>query len=500
MKLSFNGLQQLGRALMLPIAVLPIAGLLLRLGQPDLLNIKILAQAGDAIFGNLPLLFAIGIAVGFAKENNGVAGLAGAIGQLILVAVLKVIDEKINMGVLSGVLMGLTAGGLYNTYYNIKLPPYLAFFGGKRFVAIITGLVAVIFGIALGFIWPPIQNALDTFGHWLIGAGGLGLFLYGALNRLLLVTGLHHVLNSFVWFVFGSFTDGSGKVIAGDLHRFFAGDPTAGPFMTGFFPIMMFGLPAACLAMYRNARPENKKMIGGVLLSMGLTSFLTGVTEPVEFAFMFLAPVLYGIHAVLTGLSLVIMNLLHVRLGFSFSAGLFDYLLSMGKGENAWMLLPIGFAYFAVYYVLFNFAIKKFNLMTLGRELVEAPTTAETSAPIPAPVAVPAQPIPSSTPSTIHPAQTEQTVVSEAKTTKDQQRIIDYVAALGGKSNLTSVDACTTRLRLIVADKDKVNDQELKRLGARGVLRPGTHAVQVIIGPEADSLATEIREYNVLTQ
>ncbi|AXF85521.1 PTS system N-acetylglucosamine-specific EIICBA component [Ephemeroptericola cinctiostellae] len=500
MKISFNGLQQLGRALMLPIAVLPIAGLLLRLGQPDLLNIKILAQAGDAIFGNLPLLFAIGIAVGFAKENNGVAGLAGAIGQLILVAVLKVIDEKINMGVLSGVLMGLTAGGLYNKYYNIKLPPYLAFFGGKRFVAIITGLVAVIFGVALGFIWPSIQNALDAFGHWLIGAGGLGLFLYGALNRLLLVTGLHHVLNSFVWFVFGSFTDGSGKAIAGDLHRFFAGDPTAGSFMTGFFPIMMFGLPAACLAMYRNARPENKKMVGGVLLSMGLTSFLTGVTEPVEFAFMFLAPVLYGIHAVLTGLSLVIMNLLHVRLGFSFSAGLFDYLLSMGKGENALMLLPIGFAYFAVYYFLFNFAIKKFNLMTLGRELVEAPTTAGTTAPISAPAFVPATSTSSaSTADVTHGAQTEKTAINEANTTKEQQRIIDYVAALGGKSNLTSVDACTTRLRLIVADKDKVNDQELKRLGARGVLRPGTNAVQVIIGPEADSLATEIREYNLIT-
>ena len=404
------------------------------------------------------------------------------------------------MGVLSGVLMGLTAGGLYNKYYNIKLPPYLAFFGGKRFVAIITGLVAVVFGIALGFIWPPIQNALDAFGHWLIGAGGFGLFLYGALNRLLLVTGLHHVLNSFVWFVFGSFTDGSGKVIAGDLHRFFAGDPTAGPFMAGFFPIMMFGLPAACLAMYRNPRPENKKMVGGVLLSMGLTSFLTGVTEPVEFAFMFLAPVLYGIHAVLTGLSLVIMNLLHVRLGFSFSAGLFDYLLSMGKGENAWMLLPIGLAYFGVYYLLFNFAIKKFNLMTLGRELSEAPITmvtaraTETNAAKPAPVFLPAST--SSTSSSTQ--QTATTTVSKEKASEQQQRIIDYVAALGGKSNLTSVDACTTRLRLIVVDKDKVNDQELKRLGARGVLRPGMNAVQVIIGPEADSLATEIREHNLI--
>lgn len=472
MKWSFNSIQQLGRALMLPIAVLPIAGLLLRLGQPDLLDIKILAQAGDAIFGNLPLIFAIGIAVGFAKENHGVAALAGAIGQLILVAVLKVIDAKINMGVLSGVVMGLVAGGLYNRFYDIKLPPYLAFFGGKRFVPIVTGLAAVILGIVLGFVWPPIQHALDAFGHWLIGAGSIGLFLYGALNRLLLVTGLHHVLNSFVWFVFGAFTDpATGKEVAGDLHRFFAGDPTAGAFMTGFFPIMMFGLPAACLAMYRNARPENKKMVGGMLVSMALTSFLTGVTEPVEFAFMFLAPMLYAIHAVLTGLSLVVMNLLHVRLGFTFSAGLFDYLLSMGKGENAWMLIPVGVVYFAIYYFLFNFAIQKFNLMTLGRE--ENMNTEATAPAVAAPVAG----------------------VQKAVASAQDQKLAGYVNALGGKANLTSVDACTTRLRLVLADSSKVDDAALKALGARGVLRPGANAVQVIIGPEADSLASEIRDW-----
>ena len=463
MKFSFSGLQQLGRALMLPIAVLPIAGLLLRLGQPDLLDIKVLAQAGDAIFGNLPLIFAIGIAVGFAKENNGVAGLAGAIGQLILVAVLKVLDEKINMGVLSGVLMGLTAGALYNRFYQIKLPPYLAFFGGKRFVPIVTGLAAVILGLVLGFVWPPIQHGLDAIGHWLIGAGSIGLFLYGALNRLLLVTGLHHVLNSLVWFVFGSFPDAvTGKMATGDLHRFFAGDPSAGAFMTGFFPVMMFGLPAACLAMYRKARPENKKLVGGILLSMALTSFLTGVTEPVEFAFMFLAPFLYVIHAILTGLSLVIMNMLHVRLGFTFSAGFFDYILSMGKGENAWLLLPVGVAYFAIYYFLFSFFISKFNLMTLGRE----------STPVVA---------------------AEAAVVNTVAQDGNYNKIDAYIAALGGKENLTLVDACTTRLRLNVLDNAIIDDAALKQIGARGVLRPSANTVQVIIGPEADTLASEIR-------
>lgn len=467
MKLSFNGLQQLGRALMLPIAVLPIAGLLLRLGQPDLLNIAILAQGGEAIFSNLPLIFAIGIAVGFAKENNGVAGLAGAIGQLVLVAVLKVIDEKINMGVMSGIIIGLTAGSLYNRFYDIKLPPYLAFFGGKRFVPIITGLSAVALGVIFGYVWPPVQSALDAFGHWLIGAGSFGLFLYGALNRLLLVTGLHHVLNSFVWFVFGSFTDTAGKVVGGDLHRFFAGDPTAGAFMAGFFPIMMFGLPAACLAMYCNALPKNKKMAGGLLISMALTSFLTGVTEPVEFAFMFLAPVLYVIHALLTGLSLVIMNLLDVHLGFTFSAGLFDYVLSMGQGKNAWLLLPVGVAYFAVYYFLFNFVIQKFNLMTIGRDNNEVAVSDKLK------------------------AQND----DEGQLSEKQQRSAAYVVALGGKENLTLIDACTTRLRLNVVDSNQVDEAALKQLGVRGVIRPSENAVQVIIGPEADSLATEIKEY-----
>ena len=469
MKFSFSTLQQLGRALMVPIAVLPIAGLLLRLGQPDLLDIKVLAQAGDAIFSNLPLIFVIGIAIGFARENNGVAGLSGAIGQLVMVAVLKVIDDKINMGVLSGVIMGLVAGALYNRFYMIKLPPYLAFFGGKRFVPIVTGFTAVALGIVFGYVWPPIQHALDALGHWLIGAGGLGLFLYGTLNRLLLVTGLHHVLNSLVWFVFGSFTDpATGKVIAGDLHRFFAGDPTAGAFMTGFFPVMMFGLPAACLAMYRNARPENKKLVGGILLSMALTSLLTGVTEPVEFAFMFLAPLLYLIHAVLTGISLVVMNLLHVRLGFTFSAGLFDYILSMGKGSNPLMLFPVGIAYAFIYYFLFSFAIKKFNLMTLGRESGNALTeTGDTTA--------------------THPA------VSTTTATQGDQ-IDAYIAALGGKANLNLVDACTTRLRLGVVDSSKVDDVALKKIGARGVIRPSATTVQVIIGPEADTLASQILE------
>lgn len=456
---KFAAIQQLGRALMLPIAVLPVAGLLLRLGQPDLLGIAIMAQAGDAIFGNLALIFSVGVAVGFAKDNNGTAGLAGAIGYLVLTAVLKAMDAKINMGVLSGITAGISAGLLYNRFKDMVLPSYLAFFGGKRFVPIVTGFAMLAAGWVLGWIWPPVQQAIDAVGHWLIGAGEFGLFLYGVLNRLLIVTGLHHILNSLVWFVWGSFPDPAvvGKLATGDLHRFFAGDPTAGRFMAGFFPVMMFGLPAACLAMYRAARPENKAVVGGVLLSMALTAMLTGVTEPVEFAFMFLAPMLYAIHAVLTGVSMALMHALDVRLGFTFSAGLFDYLLSFGKGHNPLLMLPVGVAYFAVYYGLFTFFIRKFNLMTLGRE--EGAAQAAT-----APAA-------------------------GAGTT----RASGFIAALGGAGNVLSVDACTTRLRLQVRDNGLVDEAALRTLGSRGLIKPAKGNVQVVLGPEADMVADQIR-------
>jgi N-acetylglucosamine PTS system EIICBA or EIICB component len=464
---SFAKFQKLGRALMLPIAVLPVAGLLLRLGQPDLLNIKWIAQAGDAIFANLALVFAIGVAVGFAKENHGAAGLAGAIGYLILTAVLKSINDKLDMGVLAGILCGIVAGNLYNRFKDIKLPEYLAFFGGKRFVPIITGLVCLVLGLICGYVWPPVQTGINWVGHALIGAGGLGLFIYGVLNRLLLVTGLHHILNSLVWFVFGSFTGSDGKVVTGDLHRFFAGDPTAGSFMTGFFPIMMFGLPAACLAMYRAARPENRKLVGGMLLSMALTAFLTGVTEPVEFTFMFLAPILYVIHALLTGISMALMNFLHVRLGFTFSAGAFDYIISYRLGTNGWVLIPVGFVYFILYYFIFSFAIRKFNLATPGRGEASMEPSAEE---VPAGGSVTA-------------AQGGALVGA-----------VGYIRALGGNRNIKLVDACTTRLRLEVADDSLVNEPALRSLGARGVVRPSRNALQVVIGPQAEIVAGEIRD------
>ncbi|WP_251976815.1 N-acetylglucosamine-specific PTS transporter subunit IIBC [Salinicola avicenniae] len=443
-----GGLQKLGRSLMLPIAVLPVAGLLLRLGQPDLLDIGFVANAGDAIFANLALIFAIGVAVGLADDDNGAAGLAGVIGYLVLDAVIGTLNDEINMGVLGGIIIGVVAGVLYNRYKSIQLPDYLAFFGGRRFIPIATGLSAVVLGGLFGVVWPPIQQGIDQLGQWLIDAGNLGLFVYGVLNRVLIVTGLHHVLNSFVWFVFGSF-DGA----TGDLNRFFAGDPTAGSFMAGFFPVMMFGLPAAALAMYHAAPRHRRAQVGGLLLSLALTAFLTGVTEPIEFSFMFLAPLLYGLHALLTGLSMAIMNLLDVKLGFTFSAGAFDYALSYGLSTNGWMMLPVGLVYFGLYYGVFRWAIRRFDLPTPGRE----PETAAV----------------------------DETSVGE--------RGPAFVEALGGAANLRSVGACTTRLRLVLQDDTQIDEPTLKALGARGVLRLRGGGLQVILGPIADAVADDIR-------
>ncbi|SAL15067.1 phosphotransferase system, IIBC component [Caballeronia sordidicola] len=463
----FAKMQRLGRALMLPIAVLPVAGLLLRLGQPDVFNIKMIADAGDTIFTNLPLLFAIGVAVGFAKDNNGTAGLAGAIGYLIEIAVMKDINDKLNMGVLSGIVAGCVAGYLYNRYKDIKLPEYLAFFGGKRFVPIVTGVACLVLGIVFGYIWTPIQAAIDAAGGWLTGAGAIGVFVFGVLNRILLVTGLHHIINSLAWFVFGSYTPtGGGAAVTGDLHRFFAGDKTAGGFMTGFFPIMMFGLPAACLAMFHEAPKERRAVVGGLLFSMALTAFLTGVTEPIEYSFMFLAPVLYAIHAVLTGLSLAICSALGIHLGFTFSAGAIDYVLNYGLSQRGWLAIPIGLVYGLVYYGLFRFFIRKFNMATPGRE--PATTDAEVES-------------------------FDNTGFVSPTAGASVPRAVRYIAALGGASNLTLVDACTTRLRLSVVDAEKVSEPQLKAIGARGVLKRGATNVQVIIGPEADLISDEIR-------
>lgn len=455
-QLFIEGLQRLGRALMLPIAILPIAGLLLRLGDTDLLNIAIIHDAGQVIFANLAMIFAIGIAVGFAKDNNGTAGLAGVIGYLVMISTLKVLDASINMGMLAGIVSGLMAGALYNRFKDIKLPEYLAFFGGRRFVPIVTGFSAVGLGVLFGYIWPPIQHGINSFGTLLMESGSFGAFVFGVFNRLLIVTGLHHILNNMAWFVFGNFTDPTtGALVTGDLSRYFAGDPKGGQFMTGMFPVMIFGLPAACLAMYRNALPERRKVMGGIFLSMALTAFLTGVTEPIEFAFMFLAPLLFLLHALLTGLSMAITNALNIHLGFTFSGGFIDMVLGWGRSTNGWLVVPVGLVYAVMYYAVFDVCIRRFNLKTPGREDV---------------------------------ATADNAVLTE------NERAGAYIKALGGAENLVTVGACTTRLRLEMVDRNKASDADLKALGAMAVVRPGKGgSLQVVVGPMADSIADEIR-------
>jgi len=474
-QLRIDKLQPLGRALMLPIAVLPIAGLLLRLGQADLLNVPFIAAAGDAIFSHLGLLFGIGVAVGLARENHGAAGLAGAVCFFVLTegakALLVVAPDAAGtftdpaardlaiaawkskqldkLSVPAGILSGIAAGMLYNRFSDIKLPDYLAFFGGRRFVPIVAGAVGLVGAVIFGVGFPWLEGAIDQLSRWVVESGNVGLFAYGFLNRILIITGLHHVINNIAWFIIGDFHGTTG-----DLKRFFAGDPTAGAFMAGFFPIMMFGLPAACLAMYHTALPDRRKAVAGMLLSLALTSFLTGVTEPIEFSFMFLAPALYALHALLTGLSMVVMNLLGVKLGFGFSAGLFDYILSYGISTRPLLLIPVGLGYFAVYYFSFRWCIRRFDLKTPGRDAGE---------------------------------------VVAPRSVAGAGRGGDFVLALGGAGNLATVDACMTRLRLTLNDPQKVDEPQLRALGAKGVVRPGGNALQVVLGPIADQVAGEIR-------
>lgn len=448
-------LQKLGKALMLPVAVLPVAGILLRLGQEDLLNIPFISAAGDALLGKLDILFAIGVAVGLSFDNSGAAGLAGAVGYFVITEGAGAINENINMGVLAGIIAGVVAGNLYNKYHDIKLPDWLGFFGGRRFVPIVTSLVSILLAFMFGFIWPPIQNVIDAVGNWTIGAGALGVFVFGFLNRLLIPLGLHHVLNNIVWFVFGNY---NGKT--GDIARFFAGDPNAGMFQAGFYPIMMFGLAAAALAMYRTAKPENKKKVSGALFSLAFTSFLTGITEPIEFMFMFLAPSLYVIHALLSGISMAVAYHLGIRHGFTFSAGAIDYFLNMKFATKGWLLLPIGLVFGLIYYLIFVYVIKKKDLPTPGRVDEDG---------------------------------------GDLDTVIDEKGIdnlaVAYIDALGGVENIENVDSCITRLRISLNDSTGVSEEELKKLGASGVIKPSKKNIQVIIGTKAEFLADKINNY-----
>ncbi|WP_372511059.1 PTS transporter subunit EIIC [Mycolicibacterium madagascariense] len=496
---GFAQLQRLGKSLMLPIAVLPAAGILLRLGQDDLLGrikapvigpfFHAMSAAGDAIFSNLPLLFAVGVAIGFAKKADGSTALAAVVGYLVVQAVFKTMSPivlagqvdkageqaQINYSVFAGIVVGVLTAWLFDRYHTIQLPSYLGFFGGRRFVPIVVSLACLFLAFAMSYCYPLFDAGLTGLGEFIGGSGAIGAFVYGFANRMLIPVGLHHIVNSYVWFIYGDYRAPDGKVVTGELTRFAAGDPSAGLLTSGFFPILMFGLPAAALAMIHVANKKQRRVAVGILSAAGLTAFLTGVTEPLEFAFMFVAFPLYVIHAVLTGLSLAIAYLLDIHLGFSFSAGLIDLLLygTAPAAKNVPLLIGMGVVFFVVYYVLFRFAITRWNMRTPGREPDDEFETEEQA--------------------NLGDGTDAATVVSPttpttAPTGSTAEQLID---AFGGRANLVTVDACITRLRMEVADPGKVDQARLKSLGAAGVIEVG-NSVQAVFGTQAEALKNDI--------
>ncbi len=496
-KKFFGQLQRIGKALMLPVAILPAAGLLLAFGtvlQGDVLQsylpfikadgfqhvAQMMEGAGVVIFDNLPMIFALGVAIGLAG-GDGVAAIAAFVGFMIMNktmgAFLGITSDNVSdaasgyanvlgiptlqTGVFGGIIIGALAAWCYNKFYNISLPSYLGFFAGKRFVPIMMATCSFILAFPMAWIWPTIQYGLNAFSEGLLESNtGIAVFLFGFIKRLLIPFGLHHIFHAPFWFEFGSFKNAAGQIIHGDQRIFIAQITEnvpliAGKFMGGEFPVMMFGLPAAALAIYHSAKKENRKVVGGLMLSGALTSFLTGITEPLEFSFLFVAPLLFFIHAVLDGFGFLIMYLLNVHLGYTFSGGFIDFLLlNILPNKTAWWLvIPVGIVYAILYYFIFRFIIKKLNYKTPGREDKEM--------------------------------QNNSVSVSELPF-----KVLD---AMGGKENIKHLDACITRLRVEVNEKSQVDVESLKQLGASGVLEVGNN-MQAIFGPKSDQIKHDMAQ------
>ncbi|SBE10361.1 PTS system transporter subunit IIABC [Staphylococcus aureus] len=496
-KKLFGQLQRIGKALMLPVAILPAAGLLLAIGTaiqgealqhylPFIQNggvqnvAKLMTAAGSIIFENLPMIFALGVAIGLAG-GDGVAAIAAFVGYIIMnktmgdflqVTPKNVTDPAsgyasilgiptLQTGVFGGIIIGALAAWCYNKFYNINLPSYLGFFAGKRFVPIMMATTSFILAFPMALIWPTIQSGLNAFSTGLLDSNtGVAVFLFGFIKRLLIPFGLHHIFHAPFWFEFGSWKNAAGEIIHGDQPIFIeqireGAHLTAGKFMQGEFPVMMFGLPAAALAIYHTAKPENKKVVAGLMGSAALTSFLTGITEPLEFSFLFVAPLLFFIHAVLDGLSFLTLYLLDVHLGYTFSGGFIDYVL-LGVLPNKtqwWLVIPVGLVYAVIYYFVFRFLIVKLKYKTPGREDKQ----------------------------------------SQAVTASATELPYAVLEAMGGKANIKHLDACITRLRVEVNDKSKVDVPGLKDLGASGVLEVGNN-MQAIFGPKSDQIKHEMQQ------
>ncbi len=472
-------LQKLGKSLMLPVACLPAASILMGIGYwmdptgwgAHNVVAAFLITAGGALINNMGILFAIGVAVGMSDDNDGTAGLAGLVSWLMITTLLSPASVAMFKGIkvaavpeafsqiqtqFIGILAGLIAANCYNKFKGTKLPDALGFFSGKRSVAIVTAIASIVAAAILFFIWPVVYGGLTTFGKTIVATGAIGAGIYAFLNRLLLPFGLHHALNSVFWFNVAGIND---------LGNFWSGKGTygvTGMYMTGFFPVMMFGLPAAALAMYHTAKDKKKKVVYGLLLSAAISSFFTGVTEPMEFAFMFLAPELYVIHAVLTGISATVCALLPVRAGFNFSAGFVDFFLSFKApmAENPILLIPIGLVFGVIYYVVFRFAIIKFNFKTPGREDDD----------------------------------NEEEFVAKLSNNDYTQVATVILEGVGGKENIISIDNCVTRLRLEIKDQACVNEKLIKSAGVSGVIRPGKNSLQVIVGTQVQFVADEFKK------
>jgi len=482
---AFGWLQKIGKSLMLPVSVLPAAGILLGVGSAKFTWLpvsvsSVMAQAGGAVFGNLPLIFAIGVALGLTG-NDGVAALASVVGFAVMLATMGVMAPlvgyeakpimgipSIETGVFGGILIGAVAAMLFNRYYRLQLPPYLGFFSGKRSVPIMTAFVAIVVGIALSLVWPPIGNQINHFSHWAANGNPAAAFaLYGVVERSLIPFGLHHIWNVPFFFEVGTYIDpATGKEIHGEIYRFTAGDPTAGHLAGGYL-FKMYGLPAAAIAMWRAARPENRAKVGGIMISAALTSFLTGITEPIEFAFLFVAPVLYAIHALLAGVAYFVAVTLGIHHSTTFSHGLIDFVVLYPNSQRGWWLIPLGLVWAGVYYVLFTTLIHRMNLKTPGREVETDAATADAGAGAPAEVPVGA--------------------AADGMAPR-------LVAAFGGAANIRSLDACITRLRVELADVSRASPEALKALGAAGVMKVGS-GMQAIFGTRSENLKTDMEEY-----
>ncbi|WP_199648627.1 N-acetylglucosamine-specific PTS transporter subunit IIBC [Pseudoflavonifractor sp. AF19-9AC] len=473
--------QRLGKSLMLPVACLPIGGILMGIGYwidpagwgANNLAALLLIKAGGILIDNMAILFALGVAIGMSKDQEGTSALAGIISWLTVQTMLGVGVVQLIMGVEAdavpaaftkinnqfiGILCGLIAAWCYNKFYKTNMPDFLGFFAGRRFVPIMTVVTTLIACIPLYFVWPVVYSFLVNVGETILGMGAIGAGIYGFLNRLLIPIGMHHALNSVFWFDVANIYDIGkfwGTVDGGVLGQ-------TGMYQAGFFPVMMFGLPGAALAMYHTAKPAKKKIAGGILLSAALCAFFTGVTEPLEFSFMFLAPGLYFAHAVLTGISVAVVAALPIRAGFQFSAGFVDWFLSFKApfAMNPILLIPIGLAFFVIYYVVFRIMIVKLNLKTPGRE--DDDNAAEMNI--------------------------------QLGSDNYAAMAMAILEGVGGAENVTSVDNCITRLRLEVKDRLLVDEKKLKASGAAGVVRPGKTSVQVIIGPKVQFVADEFKK------